>query len=370
MSEKVVARGIVCTLLGMMLAASIINSATKPAFTQQQEKTAEQVYKNIQVLKGIPASQLRPAMTFIAGSLGVSCEHCHTNPWESDIKPAKQIARRHIQMTQSINNENFGGKMVMTCNTCHQGQPQPPSTPTIAQAAWLKFGSKAESIAPTGSLPTVDQVFDKYVRAVGGKAAVQKLRTQVLKGSLTSYNAMTKPVPLTLEMYEAPNRRLIVINTPQGSSYQGFNGKTGWISNPVEKREMSAEELSQFKQGAELYRIIKLKEFYTQKKVIGRERIGDEEAYVVAVTLADGKSEKLFFDIQTGLLIRSRVEAGTVLGTIFEENDFQDYRDVEGVKLPFTIRLSKLDSGLIRKFNEIKLDVPIDEAKFNMPVTK
>jgi photosynthetic reaction center cytochrome c subunit len=370
MSEKVVARGIVCTLLGMMLAASIINSATKPAFTQQQEKTAEQVYKNIQVLKGIPASQLRPAMTFIAGSLGVSCEHCHTNPWESDIKPAKQIARRHIQMTQSINNENFGGKMVITCNTCHQGQPQPPSTPTIAQAAWLKFGSKAESIAPTGSLPTVDQVFDKYVQAVGGKAAVEKLKTQVLKGSLTSYNAMTKTVALSLEIYEAPNRRLVVINTPQGSSYQGFNGTTGWIINPVEKREMSAEELSQFKQGAELYKIIKLKEFYTRKNVIGRVRIGDREAYVVEVTLADGKPEKLLFDIQTGLLIRKRVESETVLGTIFEETDFEDYRNVEGVKLPFTIRLSKLDSGLIRKFTEIKLDVPIDEAKFNMPVTK
>src|SRR2546422_10333259 len=94
------------------------------------------------------------------------------------------------------------------------------------------------------------------------------------------------------------------------------------------------------------------------------------QLWLVEVTLADGKSEKLFFDIQTGLLIRKRVESETVLGTIFEETDFEDYRDVEGVKLPFTIRSSELDAGLIRKFTEIRLDVPIDDAKFNMTVTK
>ena len=369
MTNKAIARSIACSLFGLILGFSI-NWTIRSAVTEQKEKTAEQVYKNIQVLKRIPASQLKPAMTFIAGSLGVSCEHCHTNPWESDIKPAKPIARRHIQMTQSINNENFGGKMVITCNTCHQGQPKPPPIPAIAQAAWLRSGNKSEDAKSSGALPTVDQVFDRYIQAVGGKAAVEKLKTLVLKGSLTSYNAMTKPVPVSFEIYEALNRRLVVINTPQGSSYQGFNGITGWISNPVEKREMSTEELSQFKQGAELYKIIKLREFYPQKQVIGRERIGDREAYLVEVTLADGKSEKLFFDIQTGLLIRKRIEAETVLGTICEETDFEDYRDVEGVKLPFTIRLSKLDSGLIRKFTEIRLDVPIDEAKFNMPVTK
>ena len=370
MTKKTVTRGIVCTLFGAVLISSIMNSTTKLAFTQQKEKPAEQVYKNIQALKGIPALQLRPTMTFIAGSLGVSCEHCHINPWESDVKSAKQIARRHIQMTQSINNENFGGKMVITCNTCHQGRPVPPSIPSIAQAAWLKSENKSEAVKSSGALPTVDQVFERYTQAAGGKTAVEKLKTRVLKGSLTSYNAMTKPVPLSFEIYEAPNKRLVIINTPNGSSSQGFNGINGWISSPVEKREMTAEELSQFKHSAELYKIIKLKESYTQKRVIGIERFGAREAYVIEVTPNDGKSEKLFFDVQTGLLIRERVESETALGAIVEETDFEDYREVEGVKLPFTIRLSKLDSGLIRKFTEVRFNVPMDESKFNMPVTK
>ena len=110
MVRKTIARGIVRTLFEAVLVFSIINSTTKSAFNHQKGNTAEQVYKNIQVLKGIPASQLRPTMTFIAGSLGVSCEHCHTNPWESDIKPAKQIARRHIQMTLNINKKTSTGQ--------------------------------------------------------------------------------------------------------------------------------------------------------------------------------------------------------------------------------------------------------------------
>src|ERR1044072_3917029 len=58
-----------------------------------QEQTAEQVYKNIQVLKGVPASQLNSIMSLMAGSLGVTCTHCHVNPWVSDVKQGKQVAR-------------------------------------------------------------------------------------------------------------------------------------------------------------------------------------------------------------------------------------------------------------------------------------
>jgi Photosynthetic reaction centre cytochrome C subunit len=262
MKKETASRGLICTLFGTVLIFSIIESITLPAFTQQKEKrTAEQVYKNIQALKGIPASQLKPTMAFIAGSLGVSCEHCHSNPWESDLKPAKQIARQHIQMTQSINNKSFGGRMVITCNSCHQGQLVPPSIPSLAQAAWLKSENQVEAGPSSDALPTVEQVFGKYFQAVGGKLALEKLKTIVLKGSLTSYNAMNKPVPLAFEIYEAPNRRLVAINTPNGTSYQGFDGTIGWISNPLETREMRPEELAQFKQGAELSQVVKLKDF-------------------------------------------------------------------------------------------------------------
>ncbi|MDQ3818768.1 MAG: hypothetical protein M3362_13960, partial [Acidobacteriota bacterium] len=197
-----------------------------------------------------------------------------------------------------------------------------------------------------------------------------KLKTRVLKGSMVTYNGMTKPVPLTFEIYEAPGKRVAIVGTPIGNFVQGFNGAVGWISNPREKREMTAEELAQFKLDGESYKVIKLRGAYAQKTLIGRELVGDREAYVIEVTAADNKSEKLFFDTQTGLLLRRSVEIKTAFGPIPEETDFEDYRDVEGIKLPFTIRLSKLDSGFIRKFTEIKHNVPIEKVMFNMPSAK
>ena len=89
----------------------------------QHEKSAEQAYKNIQVFNGLPASQLQIVMTFMAGSLGVRCNYCHTNPFDKDDKPTKQTARRMIQMVFDINRGNFSGRDAVTCYTCHRGQP-------------------------------------------------------------------------------------------------------------------------------------------------------------------------------------------------------------------------------------------------------
>lgn len=90
--------------------------------SRQGDKTVEQVRKNIQVLKGMPDSHLLPVMYHMRTSLGVRCDHCHISEngkyWMDD-KPAKQIARQHIQMTFDLNRVNFGGKTVVTCNTCH-----------------------------------------------------------------------------------------------------------------------------------------------------------------------------------------------------------------------------------------------------------
>src|SRR6185369_8402265 len=82
------------------------------------EKTAEQVFKNIQVFKGLPSSQLLGAMNFMAGSLGVACTHCHVpNQFAKDDKSAKQTARQMILMMRKINDDNFGGKLNVNCAT-------------------------------------------------------------------------------------------------------------------------------------------------------------------------------------------------------------------------------------------------------------
>src|SRR5581483_1358065 len=131
----------------------------------QGEKTSEQTFKNIQVLKGLPASQIESVMNLFVVSLGARCETCHVregNNWsfEKDDKPAKKTAREMIQMVLNINKESFGGRSQVTCNTCHRGQNHPVAIPTEAQIKESKDRAATQQ-GQTGaqeSLPTVDQV--------------------------------------------------------------------------------------------------------------------------------------------------------------------------------------------------------------------
>ena len=100
------------------------------------QKTAEQQFKNIQVLKDIPAEQLIPTMQFIAGSLGVQCEFCHVeHEMDKDDKKEKQTARKMIAMELEIDKGHFENELQVTCYTCHRGSPHPVSTPMVGADA-------------------------------------------------------------------------------------------------------------------------------------------------------------------------------------------------------------------------------------------
>lgn len=349
-----------------------------------EDKPVEQVRKNIQVLKGLPASQLTPLMNFIGASLGVKCDYCHVKAgkdpqtgrdnwiWESDDKETKRTARRMMQMVLGINNSNradFRGEPV-TCYTCHRGQTEvarSPQLPLTASAHEDGSGAVA-GVRPTESLPGVEQIINKYVTAVGGRAAAARLQTRVMKGTLEQSQGRTPGVEITLK---EPGKYLVVLTTKQqGIIYQGFNGTTGWIKNDQTQRAMNAAELAQVKRAAELYDVIKVKEPYTGMTVTGKEKVGDREAYVVEMKSTDGsRTEKLFFDTETGLLLRRLVMTNALLFPIPEQTDFEDYREVDGVRLPFTIRVSNIDTffSTTRKFTEIRHNVAVDDTRFNPP---
>lgn len=379
-------------VLGLALGFTVANWRTIDTTVlahqgRQEDKPVEQVRKNIQALKGIPNSQLLPVMHLMRTSLGVRCDYCHTTEngkyWMDD-KPFKQIARQHIQMTFDLNKANFGGKTVVTCNTCHQGQAKPVSIPLIGQGAFTDT-TRAEDGDPKSPdlVPSVDQVCDKYFQAIGGRAAVDKIRTRKTKVSLLRPKLIHSGTPKaaminrgetwTAETFQkGPNKYLAVITTPEGVTYQGFNGTTGWIKTPDEQREMSSDELEWIKRDVDFYKDFKLKEQYSRMSVIGREKIGEREAYVIEALSLSNKTERLFFDTQSGLLLRRTVLTETKLGFDPEQTDFEDYREVDGVRLPFTLRVSYLDDnhfGTTRKVTGVKQNFPIDDARFDMPVS-
>ena len=349
-----------CLLAANWVAANRIDNQDKRA--AESEKPAEEVYKNIQVFNGLPASQLDGAMQFMSASLGVGCDHCHTNPWESDAKTAKVATRRMILMTRNINKESFSNNPAVTCYSCHFGRPHTMPLPGVELLA-----SKPEpepAITKPASMPATDEVINRYIRAIGGEAVIETFKTRVSRGTLTTANLMTSPVSAPLEVYQqAPNKILTVVNN---QSYKGFNGTAGWAKDNRGRREIEGKDLAEQKRDADFFKYLKLRESYLSLRVLGKEKIAGREAYVVGATSVDGSREKLYFDVGTGLLIRRYVSFKTVFGTIPEVTDFDDYKEVSGAKLPFTVSWSRPPFASMQKFTEIKINVPVDAAKFEM----
>ena len=207
----------------------------------------------------------------------------------------------------------------------------------MARATQQEPKAESQSTTAAAPLPTLDQILDKYVQAIGGKAAIEKLTSQIMKGSLVAPGGSAP-----IEIYEkAPNKFLIIINSPaSGVSRNGFNGAAAWSQNSQRGvREMSGPEVENFKREYDLHKEIKLKELYPKMTVKGREKIGDREAYVVEAVTADGISEAMYFDVGTGLLVRRDV---TLQGTTIQ-GYLEDYREKDGVKLPFTTRRTRAD---------------------------
>lgn len=372
MSGSIVARSVIVVLFVIALSLPF----TITSSSQTQDKPVETVMKNIQVLKGMPESQLLPVMHLMRTSLGVRCDFCHiaeNGKYQLDDKPAKQTARKMIQMVFDLNKASFNGEMEVTCNTCHRGSTRPVAIPSLGQAAFDNTTRAEPRETVPEKRPTLDDVLNKYVQAVGGKAAVEKVQTRVSEVSLQRPKLVNPSgKPSIVQIYQkAPNKFLMVVTGPDGSvTYQGFNGTVGWLKTPTQQRELTSAELAQLKQQADIYKELTLKDQFSNLRVGGKQKVNDRDALVVVGTNASKKRERLFFDAETGLLVRRVVFNETILGLDPVQTDFLDYRDVDGVKLPFTIQMTYLDNnhyGQTRTFSQIKQNVPVDDSKFEPP---
>jgi len=242
--------------------------------------------------------------------------------------------------------------------------------PSAAQEKPKAGASKAETPktdAKAAALPTVDNILEKYVKALGGKEAIEKTSSRSANGS---FEIEALNMSGTFEMFaKAPNKNAMKIDLPGvGMVYNVFDGVKGWDSNPMTGlRELAGEELATMKREADFYQPLNLKKHFPKLEVKGKDKVEEYETYVVVATPAGGGPEKLYFDIASGLLIRQDAERETGQGKIAVEEHFDDYKDVGGVMIPHSLRQITPMFAITMKFTEIKSNVEIDEGKFNKP---
>ena len=354
---------------------AVQGTPTQSAATQTApaEKTVEQTQKNIQVLNGLPASQLIPVMNYFGSSLGVKCIFCHVNKdgkWDyvSDEKTEKSTAREMIKMVASLNKASFKGNPAVGCFTCHRGNEHPVRIPELPIAAPTPFAeTEPAKTAVKETPPTADQILAKYMEALGGAAALDRMKTRTMKGTMLVSNGAT----WGYEVYQtAPDKVYMVLNTPKmGVIQRGFDGKLGWELGQRGLRELRNQELFNLRRYTDFFKDLKLQGQFTRLSYGGKEKIDGKDVYVLRGLGTDGKGERLYFDAASGLLVRRLTSTPTMVGLIPEQVDYSDYREVDGLKLPFVVKVTAIDSNFnsTRTLTEIKLNVRVDETKFNKP---
>ena len=398
MSRRIVGVWIVCVIAFIALVwgpanTAAITSAGGEPFTQDaaaaKQKTASEAFKNIQVLKDISADRLLPSMRYLTVALGVRCDYCHdVEHYDSDDKAPKQTARKMMTMTFATNRDNFGGKREVTCYTCHRGASKPvgiPALPEIAAgtgAAVAAAPAAAQNPKPpsatssgsaqasaatdaTTSLPSADEIFAKYLQAIGGAEAVAKNTTRAEQGIVEG----PRNPHATIETYrKAPDKAYAVLHTSNGDVFEGVDGKAGWGKRANgQVVDESGDELARSIQWAAFYPGEQFEEDYSRFQVRGTEKIEGHEAYEVMAWWPVGGVDRLYFDTRSGLLLRISHLIESPLGAVPLQTDYDDYRDVNGLKIPFKVRVARMDGTTTYTWQKMDANVPVDESRFAKP---
>jgi photosynthetic reaction center cytochrome c subunit len=328
-------------------------------------KTAEQLFKNIQALKGVPAEQVIPTMQFISASLGVECEFCHVeHQMEKDDKKEKQTARKMIAMELAINKGNFDEKVEVTCYTCHRGSAHPVGTPILSAEAKPLVRGHEEMNEGHANLPSAEQLLDKYLAAVGGADALKKIKTREEKGTM---EAMGKQFPIQVYC-EAPDKRVSIWQIQAGPNVTAFNGEVGWLTIPPNGMHwMTGPEREAARIDAEMYFPARVREMYKEFHVMPGEPADGHETMAVAAKAPGRPGLRMFFDQESGLLIRLIKYTETPLGRLPTQIDYGDYKQTDGVKIPYRWTLVRPNGSFTIRVEQVQQNVAIDQKWFEAP---
>ena len=336
---------------------------------------AENVFKNIQVLKGIPADEFMDTMGMFASSLLFDCTGCHVNEILIDrnafatATPRIQRARQMVVMVNTINRNFFGGQPRVTCFTCHRGANEPEVIPDLA----LQYGEimdenpNAMRIFPDARV-SPEKVLARYLQALGGADRLARLTSFVATGAYAGFNTGDAAVPI--EIYaKAPNQRAQIVKTFEGDAVRTYDGKSAWAAEGWRQLPLMTfsggnlvgarvEAITSFPAGIS-------KAFAQWQGTLGT--IDDRNVTILQGTNAGELPVNFYFDDENGLLVRMLRWSRTTVGTIPTQTDYSDYRDVDGIKMPFHVFVRWTNGQNTIELKDIRINAAIDAARFARP---
>jgi photosynthetic reaction center cytochrome c subunit len=346
------------------------------AFAQAKPQMADDVFKNIKVLKGLTVDEFMGTMGLFSAALNVCCGDCHvgaggSNPqWDKD-PPRKLVARHMVEVMNKINKESFGGRQVVTCWTCHRGTTPPATTPAIDAIYSDPVPMPADYLpqASAGAVvPSADDIFQKYINALGGVDALSKLTSYAGKGTSTTFGAdQINPA----EIYaKGPDKYVTIVHQREGDMIRTYDGHDAWVVLPLTvtgEYQLTASAAEGGKLDGEMAFPGSIKSFFNTWRVSYPANIDGHDVNVVQGSGPLGFLATFYFDKQTNLLTRIVRYATSAVGRVPTQIDFADYRPVAGVMMPFKRTYGWVSGREEYTLTEIKPNVAVDDAKFVKP---
>ena len=314
-------------------------------------------------------------MSFIASSLGVDCMLCHVEGhFDKDDKKPKQIARAMMRMTLALNKTSFDSRRDVTCYSCHRGSRHPADTPSLSndtlparspnntQPVTGSSASEPSSTTPLPTnLPTVSEILNRYISALGGAAAIEQMTSLSEKGMIANSVGST---PLEI-LTAASDKQDFVRHLPRGEATTIVNGDSAWFvmpgrpANPLHGAELDAARLD-----ADLQFPLHLCEIFPELRREYPETVNGHEAWLLIGEREGLPPVRLYFDQQTGLLIRQIRYADSAIGFEPTQIDYSDFRAVDKIQFPHRIAISQPNSRETIVFSRIDPNYPMNNVRF------
>jgi photosynthetic reaction center cytochrome c subunit len=381
----------------LWLAGGAVPKARAQAQGQAKSQKAEDTFKNVQVLKGISVDDFMGTMGIMSAAVGFDCSECHIGAgtdkvdWAADSQK-KIVARKMVTMVTAINRDNFGGRQMVTCWSCHHGRDKPSTTPALEVVYGAGSTEMDDNLSQMPGEPEATQIIDKYLNAIGGAQKLTAIKSYIAKGSSVGFGGFGGGADVTIYA-KFPDQRTTDIEfkkeTGRPSSVRAYDGHLGWIKTPLAvltDYQLTGAELDGARVDAQLAFPAQIKTALTRLVVslptsisdlpgpssqtskesgegLGKDRVVN----VVQGTSPGGTLVTMYFDQQSGLLLRLLRYGKTPIGRIPTQVDYSDYRDVGGIKMPFHLTFAWLDGRDAIQLSDVKTNVQVDEKWFGRP---
>ncbi len=307
--------------------------------------------KNVKLLTGMSDLQLQRTMNLMRASLGVHCDFCHVRTekgWDfpSEDKKEKQQAREMITLVKELNERNFHGRPVVNCNTCHNGQKRPAAMVSLPQAV----PPLPTPVVDHSSFPKPEDLLARHIAAIGGEAAVKRIRSAASVDSRGVRLLNGKETPITVR------RTADSVRIQYPDETQTVTADGGSVESANEKRAMNPSQVENILGQARDFDLY-VPALGTTALTLSKADVDGHEAWIVATVIDEHHRQRLYFDAASGLLVRRITLADGPIGQMPEQIDYSDYRDAGGAKVPYTVRVSLVDPWVAgtRKYSEVKL---------------